>query len=218
MKNNKLTLALATAGMFCFQSMAATIYEHDDFSGKSKTLSPSSSSFQNNFANYGLGGRVSSISVERGECVLLANELNFGGDYLILSGNNPFEGPNYQLSDFNFDNVATGWMVYRAFNGRSCEDSVAYFYQHGGGGGWRYPAPYGIKNSDIWTFNDHASSVTVPAGTCLVAHRNGGFSGGRQSFVGPVTNAPFASDINDTMSSYQLVRQNDVNCFDSYEF
>ena len=202
------TLALSSA--LALNATSATIYDGDNLNGRYRTLSPSASSFDNNLDTHGLGGRVSSVKVNAGECVLLANQLNFGGEYKILSPG------NHRLADLNYDNQATGWMVYRpkpasGIFGSTCQSSVGWFYQHGGGGGWRYPAPYGIKNSDIWTFNDHASSATVPSGMCLVAFQHGGFSGTQEAFP-PGTTLPFRY-LNDQMSGYYSVGQYDSECY-----
>lgn len=172
MKLSKILGALTTA-LFLSNTQAAVFYDGTNFNGTTmvgfpNTVTTELGDFQD---------RISSLNVFQGECVLLAEDYNFGGDILIY-------GPGtYSSLSPSIDNRTTAIMVFPGPDefgsvGQSyCENAVAYLYDNSDRTGARYPAPAGIANNDIRAFNDKASSIFVPDGVCVIAYQDTGFSG-----------------------------------------
>lgn len=116
-------------------------------------------------------------------CVFIFSDTNFRGDWELIDHGNVEDLADW--SDWNFmahnmtgeptigfDNKMSSFIVFSKLTlnntGRGCIFAVAYRYRDfNPEGGQTYPIPLGMIVTDLGSFNNRASSVKVPAGTCL---------------------------------------------------
>lgn len=181
-------VAIILAGTAGVAGAQCTVYEHENYEGRSEKLGPDNSVPLMQRWN----DRISSIDVSRG-CRLTAFEhKNFTGD------SKTFGAPNRYVGDLWNDRISSMQCNcdYQPSRAMACE-----LYEDANFSGDMYSVEAEQEDADLWrNFNDKASSVVVPRNCELWVFEHKDFVGRRKPF-GPGSYPYVGNYWNDRVSS-----------------